>query len=544
MKGLLKILLVSNVISFLLSIVYVFLPDQTLFWNAFGLVMMATLTGNILVSFADSHHKSLEIGYLILSSAGMLVVMGLNTITSLIPSYTASRSIISIVIMLSFFVMGAILTRTALLDKKKLHFSQFHVSFRKNRRTGLTGRRVLLGLIGFLLVLGLLMAFFMLVPISIGVAEVILSQYSLFYSLIFLSLAGLFLKLSHLKKRSWRWYGVLSLGGALFIAFNVPLAFLPSMLSNAQANYSEAFGESEHTQNDDHPLFRSSAVSLPDYFFGIASEDYNLKEGVLYYEGSDGVDDGLELRYDVYTPPVDTANLPGERAVLIRIHGGGWNTGGRGIQNFSQVNKYFASQGYVVFDVEYGLNNQNRMSDLSPVAEEVSGEFSVDDMVRHLGLFTTYLADNFEEYDADINSVFLSGGSAGGHLANAVGIGLASGQYPDLLDERLTVSGIMPLYPANGLAGYQDLDGEDELVDPGLMVDENSPPALVYQGDMDRIVDPRVSEQFEAAYLDSGRTDFALIRAPYGEHVSDLYFPGYYSQMFVYYMERFMQEYK
>ena len=174
--------------------------------------------------------------------------------------------------------------------------------------------------------------------------------------------------------------------------------------------------------------------------------------------------------------------------------------------------------------------------------DEVSGEFSIDDMVRHHREFTTYLADNHEDFGASIDSVFFSGGSAGGHLANAVALGLSSGQYTDLLDERLTLSGIIPIYPANVLADYQDIDGEDELVDPALLVNENSPPALVYQGDNDRIVDPRVAELFEEAYLNSGNTDIAVIRLPYGEQASDLYFPGVYSQTFIYYMERFMYQ--
>jgi len=61
------------------------------------------------------------------------------------------------------------------------------------------------------------------------------------------------------------------------------------------------------------------------------------------------------------------------------------------------------------------------------VPDEVSGEYTIDDMVRHLGEFTTYLADNHENFGASIDSVFISGGSTGGHLANAVALGLSRG---------------------------------------------------------------------------------------------------------------------
>lgn len=542
MKSVLKALMGLNGLAFILGLVYVFFPNQNLFWNGFGILLLVTLTANSLVSILSKQHKKMTTSYLVLSSFGLLVVMGLNTLTSLWPTYTLSRSILSIILLQATLLFGLFVCRTVLIDKQKINFYHSQITFKNSRKSSKVKYRILMTVLGLLLGLGMLMAFFMLVPIPISIAEVILSQYSLFYSLIFLSLAGLILKVSHLKRGSWQWYWILSIGVSLYILFSIPLLTLPTMLSDAEESYTNAFGENWQDLENDYPLFRESPLSLPDYFYGIRSTDYNFTEGVLYYEGTEGVDEDLELRFDVYTPPTDASELPGNGAVLIRIHGGGWSTGGRGAQNFAQFNKYFATQGYVVFDVEYGLNNDDDLSEFSQVAEAVTGEFSVDDMVRHLGLFTTYLADNHEEYDADIDSVFFSGGSAGGHLANAVGLGIASGEYTDILDDRLTISGLIPLYPANGLASYRNLDGEEALVNPELLVDENSPPALVYQGDMDRIVDPRVAEYFRDSYLDNGNTDFALIRAPYGEHVSDLYFPGYYSQMFVYYMERFMVE--
>ncbi|TVP90457.1 hypothetical protein, partial [Alkalibacterium sp.] len=349
MKAALNALFVSNSLAFILSLVYVFFPAQNLYWNGFGLFLIIILTANILVSLKDNHHTKLEIGYLTLSSLGLFLVMGLNTLTSLYPRNALSRSIVAIVLVLSMTIVGAFLSKAALADKKKLHFHHSNISFKSKRPSRFNPRRLLLGFLAFLLVLGTLMAFFMLVPISISIAEVILSQYSLFYSLIFLSIAALFLKLSHLKRGSWGWYGMLTLGGMLYLAFNVPLVFLPSMLSQAEENYTEAFGEDWQTLDDDQIFFRESPVSLPDYFLGIQSEPYHLEEGVLYYEGMEGVDEDLELRFDVYTPPTDASELPGQGAVLIRIHGGGWNTGGRGAQNFAQFNKYFASQGYVVF---------------------------------------------------------------------------------------------------------------------------------------------------------------------------------------------------
>jgi len=394
------------------------------------------------------------------------------------------------------------------------------------------------------LLAGMLLAFVMLLNPDVSLLEIIISQYSLFYSFIFLSCSGLLIKVSRLDWKSLKATSVLLIGVGLFLIFSLPLITTPSLLHESEASYTEAFGDEWKTYDDEVAEYSQRPVSIPAYFFGIQSEPYNLKENILYYEGTEGVDFGLELRFDVYTPPAGAENLPGEGSTLVRIHCGGWNTGGKGAENFAQVNKYFAAQGYVVFDVQYGLNGQDQFISVADVPDEVSGEYTIDDMVRHLGEFTTYLADNHEDFGASIDYVFFSGGSAGGHLANAVALGLSRGQYTDLLDERLTVSGVIPIYPANGLAGYQDINGEDELVDPALLIDENSPPALVYQEGHDRIVDPRVAELFEEAYLNSGNTDIAVIHLPYDEHASDLYFPAFYSQTFMYYMERFMYQYK
>jgi len=529
-----KSLFMLNILSLLLSIVYSFFPGESIFWNSYGMILIVTLTGNTVASVLGSHYRKLDITYLLLSSVGLLVVMLSNTAASVLPTYESSRSILSISILLLLLVVGAAITRAPLI----------RTADRPEKKTRKAARRVLLVLLALLLLIGTVMVILMITDINVGVVEILLSQYSLFYSLIFLSIAGLFLKLTMFKRHSLVSYVVFSLGINLFVLFAIPFVFMPSLLTEAEKNYTEAFGDEWQTYGADVPAFKEMPFSIPAYFFGISSKDYNLTEDVLFYEGTVGVDAGLELRFDVYTPPADAANLPGERSTLIRIHGGGWDIGDKGNENFAQVNKYFAAQGYVVFDVQYGLNNQDQFVEFLTVPDGVSGDFSIDDMVRHLGLFTTYLADHQEDYGANIDSVFVSGASAGGHLGNAVALGAYSGQYTDIIDTRITVKGIIPLYPANNLSRYRNIGGEAELVDPALLVEADSPPALVYQGEKDGLVAPRVAELFREAYLEKGNTEITVIWMPYGEHASDLYFPGFYNQTFIYYMERFMYQYR
>ncbi|MFL2078272.1 alpha/beta hydrolase [Marinilactibacillus psychrotolerans] len=542
MKGFFKFLFIMNIVSVLLSILYLVFPIETVYLNGYGLLLIITLTGNIIASVIGSQSIKIDYTYLILSSVGLIAVMLLNTVASLSPTNASSRSVLSIGILFLMMILGAIVTRTPHI--KRSTRGPFLSQRQSEKKTNKVIRIILMLLLSIVLLIGAFLAFIIVTGIDVGLVQVVISQYSLFYSLIFLSIAGLLLKISKVKLQSIIGDLISFSGISLFVLFNLPLFTLPSLLNEAESNYTEAFGEEWKTIGEDDPLFMSSPISIPDYFFGIPSTDYNVTEDILFYEGTEGVDEGLELRFDVYTPPVNADQLPGHGSTLIRIHGGGWNSGNKGSENYSQINKYFAAQGYVVFDVQYGLNDQDQFVEFATVPDEIAGDFSIDDMVRHLGIFTTYLADHHEEYSANIDSVFISGGSAGGHLANAVALGLSSGEYTELLDDRLTVNGIIPIYPANGLAGYQDITGEDELVDPALLVEKDSPPALVYQGQHDTIVDPQVAENFKAAYLENGNTEIAIIRMPYGEHASDLYFPGFYSQTFIYYMERFMYQYK
>lgn len=542
MKVFFKFLFIMNIVSVLLSILYLVFPIETVYLNGYGILLIVTLTGNIIASIIGSQYIKIDYTYLILSSVGLIAVILLNTVASLSPTNASSRSILSIGILFLMMIPGAIVTRTPHI--KRSTREPFLSQRQSEKKTDKVIRIILMLLLSIVLLIGAFLAFVIVTGRDVGLVQVVISQYSLFYSLIFLSIAGLLLKISKVKLQSIIGVLISFLGISLFVLFNLPLFTIPSLLNDSETNYTEAFGEEWKTIGEDDSLFMSSPISIPGYFFGIPSTDYNVTEDILFYEGTEGVDEGLELRFDVYTPTLDAAQLPGEGSTLIRIHGGGWNSGNKGSENYSQINKYFATQGYVVFDVQYGLNDQDQFVEFATVPDEIAGDFSIDDMVRHLGIFTTYLADHHEEYSANIDSVFVSGGSAGGHLANAVALGLSSGEYTELLDDRLTVNGIIPIYPANGLAGYQDITGKDELVDPALLVEEDSPPTLVYQGQHDTIVDPRVAENFKAAYLENGNTEIAIIRMPYGEHASDLYFPGFYSQTFIYYMERFMYQYK
>jgi acetyl esterase/lipase len=367
--------------------------------------------------------------------------------------------------------------------------------------------------------------------------EVFVSEYAVFWGLSMFGASVFIVKLLHRYKNNVLKNIILILGIIVFIIFFLPVFSVPSMIKNAGAAYREAFGGDSAvvTQNG----FMKPPFSLQDYFFGKRTGGYIVEENVVYYEGADG----LRLHFDVYMPEAPRRETGGS-SVLIRIHGGAWTMGDKGFSNYSATNKHFVNLGYVVFDIQYGINNQNPSFANNAVPASVKGNFNIDDMVRHIGIFTSYLADHASQYGADMDSVFISGASAGGQLAIAAALGITSGRYTDILDSRLNVRGLIPFYPANGLSPQVGIGGDQDLVDPSALVDYNSRPCLIYHGAHDGIVPPKTASDFLLAYKEKSAGPCALIWMNFSGHGSDFYTPGYYNQIFMYYMERFMHRYK
>lgn len=376
------------------------------------------------------------------------------------------------------------------------------------------------------------------------VVEVFLSGYSLFHAFAILSIAVLWLKLQN-RPGSAGAYAA-GLCGLLCFAFHLlPLAAVPAACASAEAEFSGVFGVAEPELVDprwkDHYL--TKPFSLPAYFLGFPPGEYRYEKDLLFYEGSTGVDDGLKLYCDIFMPPAGEADLPGRGTVLIRLHGGAWIAGDKGYGNMMQVNKYFASRGYTVFDVQYGLTDRIRLTALQPYLRqepERVGPFTLDDMVRHLGLFTRYLAGHAAEYGLALDSVFISGGSAGGQLATAAALAISGGGHGDLFSDEIKIKGYLPLYPANQTGFLPDIGEAAEWIDVGLLVQENSPPCLLYQGRRDGQVSFETAQRFQDIYRKLGNEQCALLAFNWAGHASDFYFPGIFNQIWLYHMERFL----
>lgn len=534
-----SIMLTINIIANVFGIFYLLLNRNHAMWNIYGFIILIALLGNIVLAFKEKK-KWLGLLYLLFTTIGMIIIPITNTLVSIKPTNYRSQSVVSLLVIDVLIMFGAIL---AMLQKqqRKIQINWIDKSMAKGKRLINNGFLILLSL-GLLS--GLFFVFAILRDNREAFIEFFISTYALFFAISFLSI-GVYINKSKGKKSFVFHTVILTATTLIFMVLMLPFVSTPVLIKNAERSYINAFGDyKENTIYNQSSLFRQVRFSIPEYFYGTESGDYIVRENILYYKGTEGVDKDLELYFDVYTPKEGEGVLPGNHSVLIRIHGGGWTIGNKGAFNFAQMNKYFASKGYIVFDIQYGLYNEKKLIDLVPVEETRVGNFSIDDMVRHIGIFTTYLANHSKEYNANVNSVFISGGSAGGHLTLAAGLGMSSGNYEDLFDSRIKVKGLIPFYPANGLSSYVGINGKNEFVDPIYLVDENSPPCFIYQGSHDGLVDPSIAKRFQNGYLQKGNSKCAILTPPFGSHASDIYFSGYYNQVFLYYMERFIYQYK
>jgi acetyl esterase/lipase len=323
--------------------------------------------------------------------------------------------------------------------------------------------------------------------------------------------------------------------------FLLPIASLPVDVQQAEKEFSDAFGQNWRSRigPETEPYFLKSPVHLNSYFLAEKEPQCTVIENVLFYEGNDTIERGLKLYFDAYIPKAPGI---GNYSTLIRIHGGAWILGDKGQGNMLEVNKYFAAQGYVVFDVQYGIFDTGSNIPITP--SNTLGNYTIDDMVRHLGEFTKFLSLHASNFSANLNSTFISGNSAGGHLALTLGLAISNGSMPHLFGTGIVVKGIIPYYPANGLS-KNVLPDSNTIFNDGLnFITPNSPPILIFHGKQDGLVKPSISEQIKTMYRQQGITESALIWWTFSGHAGDLHYYGPYSQIGLYYAERFMYLYK
>lgn len=221
---------------------------------------------------------------------------------------------------------------------------------------------------------------------------------------------------------------------------------------------------------------------------------YRLRHGI---ERIDAIEYAPSLFLDLYRSTGDrTVPAP----MLMHIHGGSWGGGDRR-QQAQPLIQEMAHRGWIVVSVDYPF---------VPAAT-----FPDQIVALHGGL--RWLRDNADEYGIDPASMFVTGGSAGAHLASLVALTDHASEWTLRRADETPVAGAVVMYGVydlldrNGIRDFwpivtqalikADPDLEPEKFHRGSPIDHvhrDAPPFLVVHGANDSLVPVHESEHFVA----------------------------------------------
>ncbi len=342
----------------------------------------------------------------------------------------------------------------------------------------------------------------------------------------------------------------------IFIGMILPYTAIPVGISDAESQMRELYG-SLYDDLDTSDMKRVP-YSLYDDIYGISIDQttYSVQYDIPYLDNGDDT-----LMFDWYCP-VGEGPFP----VIISIHGGAWVIGNKGRWNIPLFNHYFASKGYVIFDIQYGLFDpsslpEGQQADFSTFANLDFGlspnynrSYTIQDQIENVGYFTKALELNSSKYKADIDHIFVAGRSAGGQLASLVTLGYKNPLYAGTFSTAMKVDGGLWFYPvtnmSRGTSGFFDV-----LVEGDLPIEEqyqklfaanlvsNStdvPPIMILHGSKDGLADYQTQGLNFYNYAVSLGRKCILVTIPLGGHAFDYDFTGFGGQISTYYAERFM----
>jgi acetyl esterase len=181
-------------------------------------------------------------------------------------------------------------------------------------------------------------------------------------------------------------------------------------------------------------------------------------------------------------------NRPGNSPApaLLFFHGGRWLYGGP--DEFYPQCQYFSEQGFSCFSAEYRLGANNRPQVRGAVADARSA--------------FDYLVDHAAELNIDPARITVGGGSAGGHLAAALGSGLplapdTNAPEPRRPAAQLLYNPMLDLAP--GTPDHHLVKEYWEEISPYHHIDSRVPPSLILVGSQDPEVPVATAGTFCAA---------------------------------------------
>ena len=150
-----------------------------------------------------------------------------------------------------------------------------------------------------------------------------------------------------------------------------------------------------------------------------------------------------ELHLDLFRP-----EKKGIYPALILIHGGGWRSGNKSLEN--PIAMHIAAHGYVTACVEYRL---------SPEALYPAAVYDIKAAIR-------FLRSNSDKFGINSDRMALSGTSAGGQLASLIGMTSDLKKFEGNEGYNSVSSGVQAII---------DIDGVLDFTDPNESAKDNNP---------------------------------------------------------------------
>jgi acetyl esterase/lipase len=361
------------------------------------------------------------------------------------------------------------------------------------------------------------------------------------------------IRFSFMKNRN----GIIIITGLcifMFISAVIPYAAIPGGIADAESQMNQTYGTVYTALDTTH--MRQMPYSLYDNIYGIPIDEsrFSVLENIEYFDN--GVD---RFFFDWYRPSGE-----GPFPVIISLHGGAWVIGDKGRMNVILFNRYFASQRYVVFDLNYGLFDASTLSGeaaatfgtftaLSGLSPNYNGSYTLQQQIENIGEFTKMLDLNSTKYSADLDNVFVAGRSAGGHMASLVTLGYRNPLFAGNFSTNMTVKGGIWIYPPTNFS-RSTAPFFDPLMQGSLPIEEQyqklsaaflianstiTPPIMIVHGSKDGLADYSQSVSFYKYATGLGKRCL-LITIPWAGHAFDFIFQSYGGQISTYYIERFM----
>ncbi|WP_439680422.1 alpha/beta hydrolase [Embleya sp. MST-111070] len=210
---------------------------------------------------------------------------------------------------------------------------------------------------------------------------------------------------------------------------------------------------------------------------------------------------------DVYHPRPrrHRAGNPGSPAlapVLIHLHGGGYHRGRKNSQSLPLIHR-LASRGWICVSANHRLR---------PAAQHPDHLIDAKKVVA-------WARQHAHEYGGDPNTLFVSGSSAGDHLAALAALTPGDPAYQpgfEAVDTSVTAAIVL-----NGYLGPYYGQGEESA--PGTHVHPDAPPFFIAHGTLDTIVPIEIARTFARTLEAHSRNPVVYAELPGALHAFDLF---------------------